>query len=217
MRFSLEDSSYSGTMIEVPQVRVAPIDTSQRIERSALRLFYARGYEGTSVRKIAAGADIAVATMFHHYPTKSVILETLLHRIVDQIQNELEDALVDAANPADRLSRFVRVVVIAHCLRSDESFVAERELRFLPPAAQDPILAKRRMIRAQIHDIVEAGRNANLFLVDENRTAAIAILTMCTSVASWYRKERDLDPETLAGHYIDYARQIVRFDPTVSI
>ena len=203
-------------MIEVPEVRDAPIDTAQRIERSALRLFHTRGYEGTSVRKIAAGADIAVATMFHHYPTKSAILETLLHRIVDRLQNELDEAMVDAVNPADRLSRFVRVMVIAHCLRSDESFVAERELRFLPSAAQDPILAKRRMIQLQIRVIVEDGRNANLFLVDEHRNAAIGILTMCTSVASWYRKDRDLDPESLATHYIDYALRIVRFDPTVS-
>lgn len=184
-------------------------DTRTRIEQSALQLFRSRGFVGASIREIAGGADIAIATMFHHFPTKSAILEGLLHRIVDTQQIELDHALSGLDEPTDRLRAFVTVIVVSHCLRSDESFVAETELRSLDEAIQAPIRDKRRKIQHVLRQIIEDGVTSGEYSVADPTTAGIAILTMCTSVASWYREGRGLGPAALAHEYADYALAIL--------
>lgn len=189
----------------------APVvaETSTRIEQSALALFRTRGFAGASIREISKGANIALATMFHHFENKSAILEGLLHRIVDTQREELDEALEGLEDPTERLRAYVTVIVVSHCLRSDESFVAERELRSLDEEAQVPIREKRRQIQHILREIVEDGCKSGAYQVPHPATAAIAILTMCTSVASWYRDGRGLAPDDLAEEYADYALAIV--------
>ncbi len=187
-----------------------PADTSTRIEQTALQLFRERGYAGASIRDISSGAGIAIATMFWHFPTKSAILDRLLHRIVEQQTTEIDALLKGIQEPAQQLRLFVRAVVTAHCLRSDESFVAESELRSLDLDLQAPIRAKRLVIQRQLRQIIADGTEAGDFTVADPATAAIAILTMCTSVASWYRPDRGPSPDTLSESYSDYALSIAR-------
>lgn len=187
-----------------------PADTSTRIEQTALQLFRERGYAGASIREISGGAGIAIATMFWHFPTKASILDHLLHRIVDQQTEEINESLDGVEDPAQQLRLFVRAVVTAHCLRSDESFVAESELRSLDHDLQAPIREKRLVIQRQLRQIIADGTEAGDFTVADPATAAVAILTMCTSVASWYRPDRGLSPDALSESYSDYALSIAR-------
>ena len=48
--------------------------TQDRILQAALRLFAARGYEGTTTKDLAAAAQVAEGTLFRHFPTKKAIL-----------------------------------------------------------------------------------------------------------------------------------------------
>lgn len=48
--------------------------TRERILQAALRLFAARGYEGTTTKDLAAAAQVAEGTLFRHFPTKKAVL-----------------------------------------------------------------------------------------------------------------------------------------------
>ena len=50
----------------------------QQILFCSLDLFVHRGYNGTTVRDIAAAADMSVGLLFHYFPTKQAILEELI-------------------------------------------------------------------------------------------------------------------------------------------
>ena len=60
-----------------------------------------------------------------------------------------------------------------------------------------------------LRQIVEDGVRVGEYSVSDPATAGIAILTMCTSVASWYREGRGLGPDDLAEEYAQYALAIV--------
>jgi AcrR family transcriptional regulator len=51
--------------------------TRQRILDAAASLFRTRGYEPTTTRDIADGAEIATGTLFNYFPTKEAIIAVL--------------------------------------------------------------------------------------------------------------------------------------------
>ena len=58
-------------------------ETLQRIERAGWELFRTRGYEATSTREIADGADIAAGTLFNYFSEKRSLLIHLMQRYID--------------------------------------------------------------------------------------------------------------------------------------
>ena len=48
--------------------------TRAEIQRQALRLFRKRGYEATTVAKIAAAAEVSESTFFRYFPTKEDVV-----------------------------------------------------------------------------------------------------------------------------------------------
>lgn len=62
-------------------------ETLSRIETVAWDLFRRRGYEATSTREIAEGADIAAGTFFNYFPEKRSLLIHLMQRQIDSAMN----------------------------------------------------------------------------------------------------------------------------------
>ncbi|MCX5384567.1 TetR/AcrR family transcriptional regulator [Streptomyces sp. NBC_00083] len=62
-------------------------ETRRTIADTALRLFFERGYDDVGIREIAQEADVAVATLFAHFPSKEAL-------VFDQ-DAEQEDMLLD--------------------------------------------------------------------------------------------------------------------------
>jgi AcrR family transcriptional regulator len=52
-------------------------DTRTRILQAALRLFAAQGFDGTTTKDIALGANVAEGTIFRYFPHKKAILAEL--------------------------------------------------------------------------------------------------------------------------------------------
>ncbi len=48
--------------------------TKEAIQREALRLFEAQGYEATTIEQIAAAADISPSTFFNYFPAKEDVI-----------------------------------------------------------------------------------------------------------------------------------------------
>lgn len=185
-------------------------DTVERVFDSALALFRTEGFAGASIREIAAGAKVALGTMAHYFPNKVQILDRLLNRIIDSLREEIDSTLEHIEKPQQQLISIVRVLVVSHCERSNESFVAISELRNLPPDRRAVVIQKRLEVQRVVTNVVERGVAQGIFDVTSPRTAAIAVLTLCTSVATWYRPGGPQTPQELATHYQDYASAIVR-------
>lgn len=87
--------------------------TRQKIADTALRLFQERGYEAVGIRDVAAEADVAVTTLFSHFPCK----EALVFERDDDFEQRLTRAVTDRA-PAEPLVAALRREVhalVQHC------------------------------------------------------------------------------------------------------
>jgi AcrR family transcriptional regulator len=67
-------SSHHSLGVEGTQPTTTEKDTHTRILQAALRLFAAKGYEGTTTKDLAAAAHVAEGTLFRHFPNKKAIL-----------------------------------------------------------------------------------------------------------------------------------------------
>lgn len=96
--------------------------TKRLIQRRALELFAAKGYDATTMEEIAAAAEISPSTVFRYYPTKAALIITDIYddMVADVYRSQpahldaleaLEETIVQLAigqsdtDPAEALTR----------------------------------------------------------------------------------------------------------------
>jgi AcrR family transcriptional regulator len=78
----------------------------RRILKTALKLFAARGYAGTSIRMIASSAGISVGLLYNYFPTKADLLGAIFEQSMRDVEASFASA--EAAAPTERIERLVR-------------------------------------------------------------------------------------------------------------
>lgn len=177
---------------------------------AALAAFFEQGFHATSMRAIATRAGTAISHAYYYFPSKAEMLKTLMLRVTEDLILAQATAL-DAAgdDPADRLAALVRVHVRFHTERQAESFVGNTELRSLTARDRAEVVTLRDRVSAPIKATVEAGRKAGLFQCPHPGSAVLAIASMCTAVAGWYREGGPQTPDTIADQYAGLALRMV--------
>jgi hypothetical protein len=127
---------------------------------------------------------------------------------------ELEAELAAAGrvagdDPAARLAALVRAHVLFHTHRQAESFIGNSELRALSAADRMDIVAMRDQIGDHFKRALADGIRARRFDVPSPPAAVLAITTMCTAVAQWYRADGPAGPEQIADRYAELALRMV--------
>jgi AcrR family transcriptional regulator len=189
----------------------ASLTSEEQILRAALECFVAKGYHGTTIRSIAAQCGLSVPGLYHHFSSKSALLERLIDDTMDDLLATTEDALAQAdGGPLERFDAVVMAHVRFHCERPEESFIGNSELRSLSPPARKRTVAKRDRQQRIFDTVVHDGRAAGLFRVPADHEASRAIVTMCTAVATWYRRNGPLSADEIVAIYSQLARNVVR-------
>ena len=165
--------------------------------RAAVTVMGEDGYEGASMRDIAARAGVSVAALYYHFPSKQDLLREFLDEAYDVILARLERRLAAAApTPVARLDEVVSTLIAARLHNGFArlaSNVAFREYTRLHPPERASIETKRRRLLEIVEQILNDGTDAGAFTVTAPREAAHAIVTLCTSlVDSFARTQRPM-------------------------
>jgi AcrR family transcriptional regulator len=92
-----------GTAVADPRTTSA-----NRILDTALDLFSARGYEATSVREICEAACITKPTLYYFYGSKEGVFRALVHGALEELKQDLIDALARPEPLTERLKLMTR-------------------------------------------------------------------------------------------------------------
>ena len=103
------------------RVTKEPEERRQEIIETAMRLFYEKGYEKTSIADIAKAIGVAQGLCYRYFPSK----EALFDCTVDQYAQTLADRLTP---PADSLKRPLKEI-LGQMPMDTESYRAERSWR----------------------------------------------------------------------------------------
>jgi len=76
------------------------MDKKETIIQSAIKLFSAKGFEGTSVREIAADAEVNVAMINYYFGSKEKLFESVVEYRTAFLKGVLEDLINNSSLPA---------------------------------------------------------------------------------------------------------------------
>ncbi|MBB4662025.1 TetR/AcrR family transcriptional regulator [Conexibacter arvalis] len=187
--------------------------TEQRIRRVATQMFYERGYHGTSMRDIAAGAGIKAGSMYNHYAGKQEILFRICHDTARDLQVGAARRLEGVDEPAEQLERFVHWHVQFHARNRFAARVADDQLEALTPEHRAAVVEARDRHEALLKEILERGERDAGWTVENRSVISFAIGTMCTEVDSWYREDGPLTPEQIGDVYAQFILRGLRAVP----
>jgi len=105
----------------------------------------------------------------------------------------------------DRLERITAVHVQYHAEHRYEAFVGHREIDSLEEPARTRILDLRRQYESAFRELVQEGRQANVFRTSSDRWSSYAILDMGIGVSAWYNPGGSVAPDELAATYAQFA------------
>lgn len=184
------------------------------IMRAAVEVMGEDGYEGASMRDMAARAGVSVAALYYHFPSKLDLLREFLDEAYDVTLNRIDRRLgmLHEPTPVDQLDEIVATLIASHL--HDEwaqlaSYVAFREYTRLNPPERKAIDRKRRKLLQQVAGVIEQGVTTGAFTTDEPLEAARAIITLSTSLVEPYGEMKRSMHDVIAL-YQGFARAIAR-------
>jgi AcrR family transcriptional regulator len=175
-----------------------------KIKKSAISLFYKKGYFATSMSTIAMATGIRKSSIYHHYATKEDILLDIFRTTMNDLQNTLQLQLDRAAGAKEKIKAVIYCHIIFHVQRQKEAIIADSELRGLTARNYKEIIQMRDDYERVIQDVLNEGVAEGIFAESDTKIISYAILSMCTAVCTWFKKSGRLSKEAVADIYADF-------------
>ncbi|MCU0976602.1 MAG: TetR/AcrR family transcriptional regulator [Steroidobacteraceae bacterium] len=159
----------------------------RRILEEARDLFYADGYEATTLDAIAEALKVTKPFLYSYFKNKSEILNAICEVGIRSSLKALDEALLSSLPPRDKLKLIVERVT--SIILQDQKYIVvyEREEKNLEPREAKELMALRKQFGVRLAELLEAGNKSGEFDVPDPLLTAVSIGGLMTWVASWYR------------------------------
>jgi AcrR family transcriptional regulator len=181
----------------------------ERILEEAVKLFYARGFNGTTLDDIAAELGVTKPFIYTHFRSKVDLLAALCKPTIEM---SLEAVRAGASLPGTASERlfhavfgFTKVVL----QRQANIAIYFREEKNLSDSALEEINDLRKRFDRLLSDLLEQGVTAGEFDVRDVRLAALAIGGMISWAYTWHRPSGRLTLDDMGAEMARLALRMV--------
>ncbi len=180
----------------------------RRILEEACRLFYERGYAGTTLDDIAAALNATKPLIYAHFNNKGELLYEICIAATLQSLEAVEVACAEGGTSSQKLLRMVRGMVKVVVRNQANLAVQIREEKQLPPAEAREISTKQKTLDERIRRVLNEGIASGEFKIEDPGLAALCIGGMITWIFYWYRDHGRLSEDEIARGVSRMARMI---------
>ena len=188
----------------------------ERILEEAVKLFYERGFTGTTLDDIAAELGVTKPFIYTHFRSKTDLLAALCKPTIELSLEAVAGAAKLPGSPTVRLHRaiadFTRVVLS----RQANIAIYFREEKNLAPNALAEINALRKKFDRVLSNLLTEGIAASEFEISDVNLTALAIGGMISWAYTWHRPEGRLALDDVCQRMADLALQMVGVRSRVS-
>lgn len=129
---------------------------------AAARLFASQGYTATTMQQVAEAAGVGKATLYHYVRDKPALLAAIagghVARLVALVDEVAAEAARERLAPEPHLARLIERFLRAYAHAQNEHRVLTEDVKFLPEAEREALLAGQRRVVQAFADAVAAIR-----------------------------------------------------------
>jgi AcrR family transcriptional regulator len=186
-------------------MEVIATDTRKtQILKAAGKCFANAGFNGTSVRDIAAEVGIEAASLYSHFSSKDEILKEICFSKAAEFENAIDEVNDLYFNAEEKL----RMVITLHVKIITEDVNASHVFLNEWKQLKEPDLEAFKKMRHRYEDsfkqIIINGENENIFNESDRQFAVLTILSSVNWISEWYKPEGKLKPKEIANKITDF-------------
>ena len=141
--------------LDTAQERTSAFDSKRlHLLKVAARVFAEVGYDGASMRRIAAESELSLSGIYHYVSSKEELLYWIQYHTFDSLLRSLSGSLEGVVGPRERLAAAVRNHVRHFGENMHELKVCARELETLEGEAYDAVHERRLSYFEAVHELV---------------------------------------------------------------
>lgn len=188
----------------------------ERILQEAVKLFYERGFTGTTLDDIAAALGVTKPFIYTHFKSKVELLAALCLPTIEMSMDAAAEAARSPGTPTERLRRLVGDFTRVILQRQANIAVFFREEKHLTEEARAEIATKQKGFDRILSKLLREGAASGDFHVADPGLAALAIGGMISWAYTWHRPNGRLGLEEMCASMADLALQMAGVPQTVS-
>jgi AcrR family transcriptional regulator len=177
----------------------------ERILEEAVKLFYERGFTGTTLDDIAAELGVTKPFIYTHFRGKVELLAALCKPTIELSLKAVVDAAAQPGPPTERLRRAITDFTLVVLGRQPNIAIYFREEKNLSAEALAEINALRREFDHVLSDLLIEGSAAGEFEIQDHSLASLALGGMISWAYTWYRPGGRLTLEETADRMANLA------------
>ncbi|MGB3287983.1 MAG: TetR/AcrR family transcriptional regulator [Burkholderiaceae bacterium] len=164
----------------------------------AMKLFAAKGFANTNIIEIGKACNASKSRMYHYFPSKESMLETMLRSHVDDLLAIVSDIAQKDGNPAEVLELYIREHLEYYYRNSERHSVLIQDADHLSAKARKDLKAAEARLVSFLIAILQRLNKARYS--DRHIAVAHAMLIygMLNWTYTWYKPSGHLSFETLA-------------------
>ena len=181
----------------------------ERILEEAVKLFYERGFTGTTLDDIAAELGVTKPFIYTHFRSKTDLLAAICSPTIELSLDAVMHASMGPGSPTERLYRAVVDFTQVVLSRQPNIAIYFREEKNLSPDALAEINALRKKFDRVLSKLLAEGVAAGEFDITDVSLGALAIGGMISWAYTWHRPEGRLGLDQMCERMADLALQMV--------
>jgi len=188
----------------------------ERILEEAVKLFYERGFTGTTLDDIAAELGVTKPFIYTHFRSKTDLLAALCKPTIELSLEAVAGAAKLPGSPTARLHRAIVDFTQVVLSRQANIAIYFREEKNLAPDALAEINTLRKQFDRVLSNLLTGGIASGEFEISDVSLTALAIGGMISWAYTWHRPEGRLALEDMCQRMADLALQMVGVRSKVS-
>lgn len=170
----------------------------ERIIASAVELFYAQGYGGTTLDQVAQSLGMTKPFIYQYFDSKNAILTEICSRAIREAHESLNRTLGLEGSAAEKLRVIVRDFVLTILSNQANAVIYSREETELAPEDQAEINRLRREFDRRLVTLLDEGVSRGEFAIEDSRLTAFVIASIVGWSPVWFRPGGRLSREQTA-------------------
>jgi AcrR family transcriptional regulator len=186
----------------------------ERVLEEATKLFYERGFQGSSIDAIAERLNVTKPFIYTYFDSKHALLVAIYERAVSDLNAGVNKIFSADRAPEEQLELLVKFYVRQNIESRELTAIFLNEERNLSPEILAEIREEHREFDRKLTNLIRKGIRSGVFQVEDAGLASLSISGLVRWVHRWYNHNGRLNTDEICQSLATLALNLVCYKST---